>query len=142
MKRYRYYSTQRPVSLGTYPRRENVVEIHNYDQRTLLDNGIRAWGYIDYNLPLTPAEMSDYELVEPRVTRDEFINGLTLFVDFHSIEAAIRADFPYLPTDTVEYAALYYFRAVERADRGGVPGGPAEYLQSRAGVLYNILARQ
>lgn len=44
MKRYRYYSTQRPVSLGTYPRRENVVEIHNYDQRTLLDNGIRAWG--------------------------------------------------------------------------------------------------
>ena len=49
---YRYYSTQRPVDLGSFPKPLDnpVVEIHNYDadSRVPVENGmIQAWGYVD-----------------------------------------------------------------------------------------------
>ena len=62
---YRYYSTQRPVDLGTYPKSagNQVTEIHNYDQRQPVENGqLRAWGYVEYAQPLTQQQMDDYEL--------------------------------------------------------------------------------
>ena len=31
---YRYYSILRPVSIGTFPDRINITEIHNFDYRT------------------------------------------------------------------------------------------------------------
>lgn len=64
---YRYYSTQRPVDLGTFPKPPDnpVVEIHNYeaDSRVPVENGmIQAWGYVEYQKPLTEQQASDYEL--------------------------------------------------------------------------------
>lgn len=64
---YRYYSTQRPVDIGTFPKPPNnkPVEIHNYDadSRIPVENGmIQAWGYIEYPKPLTEKQVSDYEL--------------------------------------------------------------------------------
>lgn len=64
---YRYYSTQRPVNLGTFPKPPDnpVVEIHNYDaeSRVPVENGmIQAWGYVEYQKPLTEQQASDYEL--------------------------------------------------------------------------------
>lgn len=55
---YRYYSTQRPVDLGTFPKPPDnpVMEIHNYDadSRVPVENGmIQAWGYVEYQKPLT-----------------------------------------------------------------------------------------
>ena len=64
---YRYYSTQRPVDIGTFPKPEGnkPVEIYNYDtDRRIPVEGasMEAWGYLEYRKPLTEKEMSDYEL--------------------------------------------------------------------------------
>lgn len=63
---YRYESAQRPVSIGTHPKK-GVVEIWNYTRgmqamTDIDDRTILSWGYIVYNRKLTDKEMSDYEL--------------------------------------------------------------------------------
>lgn len=64
---YRYYSTQRPVGPGTFPKLPDnpVAEVHNYDadSRIPVENGmIQAWGYVEYHKPLTAQQAGDYEL--------------------------------------------------------------------------------
>jgi hypothetical protein len=62
---YRYYSTQRPVDIGTFPKPAGnaPVEIHNYDKRQPVEGGaMQAWGWLEYAKPLTEKEASDYEL--------------------------------------------------------------------------------
>lgn len=62
----RYYSTQRPVSPGSYPQNKDneITEIFNYDDKTYIEEiGREAWGYIDYLYPLTEQDIGDYELV-------------------------------------------------------------------------------
>ena len=62
---FRYYSTQRPVDIGTFPKPPDnpVVEIVNYDRRIPVENKpFRAWGYIEYQKPLTEQQADDYEL--------------------------------------------------------------------------------
>ena len=62
---YRYYSTQRPVDLGTYPKPPDnkPVEIHNYDKRISVEGeSMLAWGWLEYPNPLTEKQLSDYEL--------------------------------------------------------------------------------
>ena len=61
----RYYSTQRPVTPGSFPKPagNKVVEIHNYDSKTYCEElGREVWGYIDYEQPLHPEDAIDYEL--------------------------------------------------------------------------------
>ena len=63
----RYYSTQRPVAPGTFPKPKGnrVLEIHNFDKRIYREEaGRNAWGYIDYEKPLSEKEATDYELVK------------------------------------------------------------------------------
>ena len=53
---YRYYSTQRPVDLGTFPKSPGnaPVEIINFDERRMVEGGtMRAWGELAYLKPLT-----------------------------------------------------------------------------------------
>ena len=55
----RYYSTQRPISPGSFPQRtwNKVLEIHNFDQKTYCEEiGREAWGYIDYEKPIYRVE--------------------------------------------------------------------------------------
>ena len=62
---YKYYSTQRPVDIGTFPKppRNAPDEIVNYDQRIPVENGsFLAWGHLTYTRPLTKRQTSDYEL--------------------------------------------------------------------------------
>ena len=64
---YRYYSTQRPVTPGTFPGKP--THIHNFDSRENVCGGqMRAWGYVEYEKPLTEKQMKDYEL-KPRYVR-------------------------------------------------------------------------
>ena len=71
--KYRYYSTQRPISPGTYPNGENKpVSIENFDERQMVENGqLQAWGYLEYDRPLSQKDLKDYELkaVSASVTR-------------------------------------------------------------------------
>lgn len=64
---FRYYSTQRPVSPGTYPKNNNVVEIFNYDKKTNIE-GTVTWGYIDYKQPLSQELAISYELKPDKTT--------------------------------------------------------------------------
>lgn len=62
---YRYYSTQRPVDIGTFPSPKGnpPVDVANYAKRSLVEDGaIRAWGELVYAMPLTKGQMDDYEL--------------------------------------------------------------------------------
>ena len=62
---YRYYSTQRPVDIGTFPKPPYNApdEIVNYDQRVPVEGGaFLAWGHLAYTRPLTEKQVSDYEL--------------------------------------------------------------------------------
>lgn len=63
--RYCYFSTQRPVDLGTFPKTEENTPllIQNFEQRKPVQEGaFLAWGELAYPKPLTRKEMSDYEL--------------------------------------------------------------------------------
>ena len=61
---YRYYSTQRPVDIGTFPKTEGgPTHIENFDKRQPVERGrFQAWGYIEYTAPLTKRQADDYEL--------------------------------------------------------------------------------
>ena len=62
----RYYSTQRPVTPGSFPKPQGnrVLDIVNYDTRTFCaDINQDAWGYIEYSTPLTEQQAASYELV-------------------------------------------------------------------------------
>ena len=61
---YKYYSTQRPVDIGTFPKPPHNTpdEIVNYDQRIPVEGGaFVAWGHLTYTKPLTEKQVSDYE---------------------------------------------------------------------------------
>ena len=62
---YKYYSTQRPVDIGTFPKPPHNApdEIINYDQRVPVEGGaFLAWGHLTYTRPLSEKDMTNYEL--------------------------------------------------------------------------------
>jgi hypothetical protein len=61
---YKYYSTQRPVDMGTFPKTEGgPTEIVNFDGRRPVERGqFAAWGYLEYSAPLTERQIGDCEL--------------------------------------------------------------------------------
>lgn len=71
---YKYYSTQRPVDIGTFPKTKNgPAEIVNFDQRESVENGrFMAWGCLLYRAPLTEKQMADYELRAAPDNHDQF----------------------------------------------------------------------
>ena len=74
---YKYYSTQRPVDIGTYPKPpDNLpVKITNYDKRIWLDReSLWAWGKLIYEKPLTVSQLHDYELKPSRDNPDQSIS--------------------------------------------------------------------
>ena len=59
----RYYLTERGPSLGTQPRGE--IEIVDFGKKILTEEiGWEVWGYVEYEKPLTPTQISNYELIE------------------------------------------------------------------------------
>lgn len=66
---YKYYSTQRPVDSGTFPKAP--IRVKNYDRRIEVEEGeFLAWGELVYDRPLTEEEMESYELRFSRETLD------------------------------------------------------------------------
>lgn len=62
----RYYSLFRPITPGTYPNPigNPVLQIVNFDDRSYIPEIKReAWGYLDYENPLTVEQMEAFELV-------------------------------------------------------------------------------
>ena len=62
-----YFSTERPVSIGTYhkPQGNRVDAIVNFDEAIFVaEIGRIAWGYIEYEHPLTAEQAAAYELIK------------------------------------------------------------------------------
>ena len=62
----KYYSTQRPIVPGSFPKPQGnrVIAITDFDFKRLCPEIEReAWGYLEYEKPLTPGEVNDYELL-------------------------------------------------------------------------------
>ena len=69
---YRYYLTQRPPAPGAIPRgSKNTV---SFDTKQEVD-GLEAWGYVEYDKPLTDEQISDYELSE-NVTETKQVDNI------------------------------------------------------------------
>ena len=62
----RYYSTLRPVGIGTFPKptENKVLSIENFNSRIYVHEiNHEAWGYIEYEKPLSEKEAQNYDLV-------------------------------------------------------------------------------
>lgn len=74
MERYKYYSTQRPLDVGSYPKPadNSPVEFNTFvPDRQPVENGVfMAWGYLVYTTPLTSEDMRRYELRPSRENLD------------------------------------------------------------------------
>ena len=64
MELYNYFSTQRPVDIGTFPKTPNgPLSYVNFEERLPVENGaFRAWGILTYSAPLAEKQIDDYEL--------------------------------------------------------------------------------
>lgn len=63
---YKYYSTERPVMPGSFPKPQGntVLNIENFNDRSYVGKiGREAWGFIEYEKPIFPVLLDDYELV-------------------------------------------------------------------------------
>lgn len=58
---FRYYSIYRPISIGTIPSEPKAEKIVNFNFRRKVNN-FNAWGYVEYDKPLTDSVMKEYEL--------------------------------------------------------------------------------
>ena len=64
-----YFSTERPVSIGTYPKPQGnrIAAIVNFDEPIFVaEIGRTAWGYIEYTHPLTAEQAEAYELIKDK----------------------------------------------------------------------------
>lgn len=62
--KYRYYCIMRPITLGDLPTGLNVCHVELFFERRYIHEIDRmAWGFVECTTPLTPMEVSEYELV-------------------------------------------------------------------------------
>lgn len=62
--KYRYYCPTRPPTPGVLPVGRTLVNIGAFGTRRYVAEIDRmVWGWVEYTEPLTPAEVSEYELV-------------------------------------------------------------------------------
>jgi len=83
---YKYYSIQRPISVGTFPKTESgPINVVNFDERIRQENAtFQTWGYLTYNAPLTSEQLTEYEL---RAASD---NPNQLRISPYQLEAQIQ----------------------------------------------------
>lgn len=79
---YRYYSTQRPVDIGTFPNLSDnrPVVIVNYDEdrrRPVVGASFEAWGELTYRRPLTRKQIEAYELRPAPSNADSISRNMT-----------------------------------------------------------------
>lgn len=63
---FRYYSILRPITPGAYPKPADnpAMLIHNFDKREYVGKiGREAWGYAEYNTPLTKEQIEAFDFV-------------------------------------------------------------------------------
>lgn len=70
----RYYSIERPVMPGSFPKPIDnpVLNIENFEARSYVGKiGHEAWGFIEYENPLTEKQIEAFELVAASDSEDK-----------------------------------------------------------------------
>lgn len=63
---YRYYCLYRPPGPGAIPR--GAVHVEDFTEDTYLPQiEMTAWGFAEYEQPLTERQVKDYELIGPEI---------------------------------------------------------------------------
>ena len=81
--KHKYYSTMRPIGIGTYPTGARVTNIVNFHERKYVPEiGREAWGYIEFSHTLSKQNQISYELLpgggmSERQFRSQFAGVLT-----------------------------------------------------------------
>lgn len=102
----KYYSTQRPLSPGTFPvpprsggagwNGIKILSVTNYPDRQLVPSiGRMAWGEIEYSAPIPERDAADYDLIpDPDETklsetayRDIVIAAIDAYIEVMGCEA-------------------------------------------------------
>lgn len=68
---FKYYSTQRPIDIGTYPKLPNdpQVEMTFFSGRQPVESGtVLAWGVLAYNAPLSQSRSRTMNCAPPGTT--------------------------------------------------------------------------
>ena len=74
MKVYRYYCPHRPPMPGAIPRL-GLLRACSYDYKQCI-GGVGAWGFAEYDRPLTEQEVYQYELVAGQHNPLDYAEGL------------------------------------------------------------------
>lgn len=115
-----YYSTQRPIAPGTYPK-QGAGNIVNFDEKTYVQRlGHEAWGYIYYDEPLPEDVARSYELTpEPELDfslRYSVGEGTSTYATF-ATAAELNAWF-----DAQDTEGRYFCRLYDREKRISILG--------------------
>lgn len=117
----RYYSTQRPVGPGTFPDGQPHT-IHNFDSRTFIPEiGREAWGYIDYDAPLTAQAARAYELT-PASTGDETFQNVEQYMADHDFLRADKLKVRKFLREAQAVAAVITRTEIRYKDKTGIMG--------------------
>lgn len=105
---YKYYSLERPISIGTYPKTPSnpMIGFENFENNNQCvkkevrdgEKCFKAWGYLLFKQPLSEKEISDYELGDagsvsrnthlidlPRSIQDEILDTINTFYQMNEI---------------------------------------------------------
>lgn len=88
-KLYRYYYLHRPPSIGTQP--EGFINHESWLPAKTTPHGRTAFGWVEYDRPLTPEETSRYELFEDEVELPKLVKELVQFAHDEGIDEAMKA---------------------------------------------------
>lgn len=120
----KYYSTQRPVTPGSFPKPvgNRIIEIVNFDSREEVEAiGRNAWGYIEYENPLTEQQARSYELT-PETAREERFPEVEEYMTAHDFIPADKLKVRKFLEERQAIDAIITRRDIRYKDRTGIIG--------------------
>uniref|UniRef100_A0A6M3XIG7 Defence against restriction A C-terminal domain-containing protein n=1 Tax=viral metagenome TaxID=1070528 RepID=A0A6M3XIG7_9ZZZZ len=88
-KLYRYYYLHRPPGIGTQPK--GFINHESWLPARTTPHGRTAFGWVEYDRPLTPEEISGYELFEDEVELPKLVKELVQFARDEGIDEVMKA---------------------------------------------------
>lgn len=112
----RYYSPARPVMPGTFPA-QGVVGVVNFDAPEFCPAiGRTAWGYIDYDAPLSPETAEAYELQAGEPERYTVAPG-TIVEIVRDFDGSYYVNFSAIPDGYAPLPEYVPYRTLKKAMR-------------------------
>ena len=87
-KLYRYYYSHRPPGIGTQP--EGFIRHETWMPARTTPHGRTAFGWVEYDRPLTQEEITGYELFEDEAELPKLVSELVQFAKSEGIEEAMK----------------------------------------------------